>query len=335
MKSLVIKDTLLVFPDSNRQFLIETDASNYQLGAVIKQCNDKLQQNMSIAFYSQKLTPTQQNYTTIEKELLTIVEVFKEFHQMLLGSKLIVYTDHKNLTHHMTHFMTQHIFCWQLLLEEFNPKFEYLTVKCNVIAYALSCVPIDKGNSQSVEEINTNCVELYMQISDQVKDLLAKPKHNTLKGQVKDLLVKPKHEMLTDYPIPTNTIQMGQVEDLLVKPKHEMLTAEGCMVGSHQIPKDKYQESLLYYPVFNNQLGYCDFPTIECYQSEDLLLQQSLTTNPHIFHMHVGNSSLICTNDSTGNWKIVLMDTLMLKIIQWSHEFLMHSEGAEKLYKMI
>ena len=42
MKSLVIKDTFLVFPDPNRQFLIETDASDYQLGAVIKQCNDKL-----------------------------------------------------------------------------------------------------------------------------------------------------------------------------------------------------------------------------------------------------------------------------------------------------
>ena len=112
MKSLVIKDTLLVLPDTNRQFLIETDASDYQLGAVIKQFNDKLKQNMPITFYSQKLTPTQQNYTTIEKELLSIVEVFKEFHQMLLGSKLVVYMDHKNSTHHMMQFMTQCILHW-------------------------------------------------------------------------------------------------------------------------------------------------------------------------------------------------------------------------------
>ena len=112
MKSLVIKDTLLVLPDTNRQFLIETDASDYQLGTVIKQFNDKLKQNMPITFYSQKLTPTQQNYTTIEKELLSIVEVFKEFHQMLLGSKLVVSMDHKNLTHHMMQFMTQCILHW-------------------------------------------------------------------------------------------------------------------------------------------------------------------------------------------------------------------------------
>ena len=64
-----------------------------------------------------------------------------------------------------------------------------------------------------------------MQINDQVEDLLVKPHHNTLKGQV---------------------------EDLLVKPKHEMLTAEGCMVENHQIPKNKYQEALLYFPVFDN-----------------------------------------------------------------------------------
>ena len=62
--------------------------------------------------------------------------------------------------------MTQHILHWQLLLEEFNPKFEYLAGECNVIADTLSRVPIDEGNSQSVEEINTNCVEQYIQISD-------------------------------------------------------------------------------------------------------------------------------------------------------------------------
>ena len=80
---------------------------------------------------------------------------------MLLGSKLIVYTDHKNLTHHMTQFMTQCVLCWHLLLEEFNPKFEYLMGECNVIADASSCIPIEEGNSQSVGEINTNtnCVE--------------------------------------------------------------------------------------------------------------------------------------------------------------------------------
>ena len=137
-------------------------------------------------------------------------------------------------------------------LKNLTQKILYLAGKCNIVADALSHVPIDEGNSQSVEEINTNCVEFYMQINDQVEDLLVKPKHNTLKGQVEDLLAKPKHEMLTYYQIPTNTIQMGQVKDLLAKPKHEMLTAKGRMVENHQIPKMEYQEALLYCSVFDN-----------------------------------------------------------------------------------
>ena len=126
----------------------------------------------------------------------------------------------------------------------------------NAIVDTLSHIPIEEGNSQSVGEINTNtnCVELYMHINDQVEDLLAKPKYNTNKGQVEDLLAKPKHEMLTDYQIPTNTVQINkrQVKDLLAMPKHEMLTAKGCMVENHQIPKNKFQEVLLYYPLFDN-----------------------------------------------------------------------------------
>ena len=43
MKSLVIWDTLLVFSDHNKPFFIKIDASDYQLGAVIKQHNAKLQ----------------------------------------------------------------------------------------------------------------------------------------------------------------------------------------------------------------------------------------------------------------------------------------------------
>jgi hypothetical protein len=93
MKKLIIRDVQLTYPNFNKEFIIHTDASHTQLGAVISQ-NGK-----PIAFYSRKLNLAQTRYTTTERELLSIVETLKEFRNILLGQRIVVYTDHKNLTY--------------------------------------------------------------------------------------------------------------------------------------------------------------------------------------------------------------------------------------------
>ena len=62
MKAIVSTDCLLRYPDHNLPFEIETDASDFQLGAIIKQENQPVENN------SRKLNKAQQNYTTIEKK---------------------------------------------------------------------------------------------------------------------------------------------------------------------------------------------------------------------------------------------------------------------------
>ena len=89
MKKVVQKETLLAYPDFNSTFEIHTDASDYQMGAVINQ------HGKPVAFFSRKLNSAQRNYTTTEKELLAIVETLKEFCNILLGQQLRIYTDHK------------------------------------------------------------------------------------------------------------------------------------------------------------------------------------------------------------------------------------------------
>ena len=92
-KQIISKHAILAFPDFNKEFVIYTDASKYQLGGVITQ------EGKPLAFYSRKLKDTQVNYTTMEQELLSIVETLKEFRTILLGHKIRVYTDHKNLVY--------------------------------------------------------------------------------------------------------------------------------------------------------------------------------------------------------------------------------------------
>jgi hypothetical protein len=101
MKAIVCCRVLLSYPDFNKPFHIHTDASHYQLGAVISQ------DNHPIAFYSCKLQLAQVRYTTTERELLLIIETLKEFQNILLGQQIVVHTDHQNLTH--KNFNTEHI----------------------------------------------------------------------------------------------------------------------------------------------------------------------------------------------------------------------------------
>ena len=91
IKEVISREMLLAFLDLEKEFHIYTDASNYQLGAVI------MQDDKPLAFYSRKLKDAQKKYTTGKKELLSIVETLKEFKNILWGQKLIVHTDHKNI----------------------------------------------------------------------------------------------------------------------------------------------------------------------------------------------------------------------------------------------
>ena len=68
------------------------DASDKAIGAVLGQRKEK--QFRTIYYASRTLIETQRNYTTTEKELLSVVFAFDKFRSYLILSKVVVYTDH-------------------------------------------------------------------------------------------------------------------------------------------------------------------------------------------------------------------------------------------------
>ena len=132
MKKIVSREVMLAYPNFNKKFVIYTDASNKQLGAVITQ------DNRPIAFYSKKLNKHQINYTVTDLELLSIVMTLKEFRSILLGQEIVIYTDHKNLESDLAHLTSQMGLRWRLLIEEFGITIKYIKGEKNTVADALS-----------------------------------------------------------------------------------------------------------------------------------------------------------------------------------------------------
>jgi len=133
VKEIIARDVILAYPDFAKKFVIYTDASTRQLGGVITQ------DNRPLAFFSRKLTKAQEKYTVTELELLSIVELLKEFKGMLLGYKVEVWTDHINLTRDNLGLATSdRVHRWRLLLNEYDVDIKYIKGENNTVADAIS-----------------------------------------------------------------------------------------------------------------------------------------------------------------------------------------------------
>ena len=82
MKQLVFCNTVFVYSHFELLFEIYPDVSNYQLGAMI------VQNNRPIAFFSRKLSSTQQRNTIIVKKLLGLIKTLQEFKGIILNQKI-------------------------------------------------------------------------------------------------------------------------------------------------------------------------------------------------------------------------------------------------------
>ena len=119
LKEALISAPILQPPDWSLPFEIMCDASDYAVGAVLGQRKDN--KPCAIYYASKVLDPAQMNYTTTEKELLAVVFALDKFRSYLVGSKIIVYTDHAALRYLLSKQDAKpRLIRWILLLQEFD-----------------------------------------------------------------------------------------------------------------------------------------------------------------------------------------------------------------------
>ena len=99
IKTALTTAPVLVHPDINKPFIVEVDASDVGIGAVLSQRVDKGGARHPCAFFSRKLSPAERNYAVGDKELLAMHAALSEWRHWLEGARhpFIVWTDHKNL----------------------------------------------------------------------------------------------------------------------------------------------------------------------------------------------------------------------------------------------
>lgn len=148
LKSALLRPPILQFPnfEPENQFILKTDASNFALGAVLSNGDDR-----PVAFASRQLTKAERNWPVMHRELLAICWGLKKFRPYVYGRKIQIFTDHRPLIFlfsqkdpgsRMTKF--------RLALEEHDFTISYLKGIQNVQADALSRVIIESDELKSL-----------------------------------------------------------------------------------------------------------------------------------------------------------------------------------------
>ena len=91
LKQKLVNSPILAYPLVGEQYVLDTDASDLSIGAVLSQIQDGTER--VIAYYSKALNASEVNYCVTRKELLAVISALRKFHSYIYGQKVIVRTD--------------------------------------------------------------------------------------------------------------------------------------------------------------------------------------------------------------------------------------------------
>jgi hypothetical protein len=137
IKKALTSDPVLRAPDFSCPFLLQTDASDTGLGAVLSQVQGG--EEHPVLYISRKLTPAERNYATVEKEALAIKWAVLELRYYLLGRRFTLVTDHAPLQWMARAKDTNaRITRWFLALQDFHFEVQHRAGAANSNADGLS-----------------------------------------------------------------------------------------------------------------------------------------------------------------------------------------------------
>ncbi|KAG8498972.1 hypothetical protein CXB51_005381 [Gossypium anomalum] len=133
LKQMLTEAPVLTLPESEKDFIVYSDASLNGLGCVL------MQSGKVIAYASQQLKPHERNYLTHDLELAAVIFALKIWRHYLYSEKCYIYTDHKSLKYLLSQKeLNLRQRRWIELLKDYDCVIDYHPGKANVVADALS-----------------------------------------------------------------------------------------------------------------------------------------------------------------------------------------------------
>ena len=157
IRSALTNETVMSQPDFAKPFIVECDASQYGIGAVLSQ--NKSEQNQldrPIAYFSASLNKSQQKWSVSERELFAIVRSVEFWNEFLYGTTFKIFSDHRPLRYILTSQKPCSRLCrWLIRLQNYTFTIEYKRGINNNNADALSRLP-EEEQAEAAEIITTS-----------------------------------------------------------------------------------------------------------------------------------------------------------------------------------
>ena len=239
---------LLAYPDTNKPYVLYTDASNNCIGACLTQKTDD-EEEKPIYFLSHKLSQTQTRWSTVEKEGFAIYYALQKLDHYLHNAKFTIKTDHKPLKYILDSPMqNKKIQLWALSIAGYNTQVEYIKGKENHCADLLSRIPFKKGEKEELQQSKSTPEDEELDIDDRSLEIGAINSNEINPRDFASSHVDPPGDVIKpdiDLPEDFNMVEEQQKDEEIGKLKNRM--NKGTATKAEQTHYFETEDGLLYY----------------------------------------------------------------------------------------
>ena len=221
LKDKLTTAPILAYPVMGKDFILDTDASQFTVGAVLSQEHDGKER--VIAYMSKTMNKSELQYCTTRKELLAVITALKHFHIYLIGQKVRLRTDNSAVSWIRTlKNPTGQVFRWLQYIETYDLSVTHRPGRSHGNSDALSRIPCKVCQRQEQNEskdTNDHNPDLHNEETMSINMTTVELSRAVTRGQQQSdasAQLKSSQFLLEDWE-PSN-IRQNQLSDPLVSP---------------------------------------------------------------------------------------------------------------------